>query len=73
MPTPTIQDRIDAILRARDSGLSETTVEGVTVRWRNLDELERILTSLRTEQAATSGTPPTEVLIIRPNLVSGIW
>ncbi len=70
----TIDERIATILQARDSGLSETVVEGVTVRWRNLAELDRILASLRAEKAAAEGgaaaATPT---LLRPDLVSGIW
>lgn len=70
----TISERIAKILDARDSGLSETIVEGVTVRWRNLAELERILATLRAEQAAEEGNgAPTAPTLLRPDLVSGIW
>ena len=51
MPTQTLQERIDALQEAYDSGVLEVEYADKKIKYRNLEEIERILLKLKAEQA----------------------
>lgn len=50
MPTLTLQERIDALQEAYDNGVSEVEYADKKIKYRNLEEIERILEKLKAQQ-----------------------
>lgn len=53
----TLASRLEAIRKARDSGVLVVTHQGTSTTFRSLAEMERIIASLTADIAAATGTP----------------